>query len=163
MRSYIYANNSFQSCKDGLPPTVGSGGDYTARRAFENALEKLGFSASTFSPDSFTSRLGNIIVYARDHSGLSADRKANEPHDFLCILRIGRSYIRVWINDFPTLVQFFQEVDAREEDKLSEDVRDFLKSSSLNEVLSNLSGALSEVYLGNLEITVKPPKPQGRK
>lgn len=161
MRSYIYDGGSFHPCKDSLPPTANSNSNYSEWSAFSSALDKLGFS--TLFPSSFTSRLGYIKVYARDHAALNAERKPNETHDFLCTLRIGRSYIRVWINDFPTLIQFFQEVDARGEDELSDDVRDFLKNSSLKDALANFASTLSSLEFGDIEITVKAPKPPVRR
>lgn len=161
MRSYIYSNGSLHPCQDSLPATAPTlVGERAARSAYRTALDKLGFPESY---DTFTSRLGEVKVYGRDHSILSADRKENEVYDFLCVLYVGRSYIRVWINDFPSLLQFFHEIDAKEEDELSKTVQRFLKKSSLEEMLANFSAALSDMYLGNLEVTVKAPKPPTRK
>lgn len=115
MRSYSYSDGEWKLCKDPLPPTVSKSGDYTARHTYEQALTELGFSK--YGSD-YASCLGDVIVHARDHARLDSGRKLREGFDFLCVLYIGGSYIRVWIVDLYNLFHFLRTIEATPKEAL---------------------------------------------
>jgi hypothetical protein len=159
MRSYNYDKGEFKPCKDTLPATVSKDGDYTARQNYEQALKKLGFS--TWYTSKYISRMGEVTIYARDHATLTPERKANETFDFLCVLSIGGSYIRIWIADLLNLYLFLSDLDAKpKEDSW---LKDFLQNADIYEAIYSLKSALNDLSSGDIEITVKPPKPSQRR
>lgn len=112
MRAYSYSQGKWQPCKDSLPATALSNKrEHERFQAFEHALKQFGFSLSGMTV--YTCLFGNMYVLARDHDELPITRQPGEPYDFLCILRLGGSYIRIWIVDLPDLYSFLTEIDAR--------------------------------------------------
>src|ERR1019366_3810944 len=112
---------------------------------------------SMYASEDYTSRVGQIHVYARNHETLSLSRTANEPYDFLCILKIGTAYIRVWIPDLPELLLFFVEIDAKRED---DTLKEFFTDTTFQSMISHINLLAKEWYEHDLDIqvTVKPPK-----
>src|SRR5689334_10528028 len=123
MRSYWYHEGEWHLYKDTMPPTVLMKDDYEAGQIYEAALTKYGFDARW--PKDYDSKLGPVKVYTRNHAKLAAERKANEPYDFLCCIELAhKSYVRVWITDLPNLLTFLNVIDTRQEE--DDTVRKFL-------------------------------------
>jgi hypothetical protein len=87
--------------------------NYEKFSAFDKALQSLGFTASTNKV--YSSMVGSVHVYSRDHSALNHVRGKNELYDFMCSFKPGGSEVRVWIEDLPNLLLFLREIEAHEE------------------------------------------------
>jgi hypothetical protein len=156
MRSYSYSEGKWQLYKDTLPATVSlmTSGNYQATSAYREALEKIGFAP--YSSDSYMSRFGQVLVYARNHASLPPERKANEAFDFLRVLSIGGSYIRIWIPDLSSFFLFLVDIDAKSEDFTLAALKDFLNKKSLQDLIVNISMLADQMWQGDTEITISP-------
>lgn len=154
MRSYRYSQGKWQLSKDTLPPTMLDPFTHIQSPLFQKAVEKLGFSLSEKS--TYTCRFGPLVVLARDHEAPPTIRKSEEASDFLCILRISGSYIRIWIADMQELMHFFLEVDAGPEDKKLEKMIDYSSLTSMINNIAILADRLSDGY-GELNVILKSP------
>lgn len=161
MRSYTYSEGKWSGCKDTLPPTAPSTeSDYRASdekklawTTYRDALKQLGFPTSG---STYTCRFGGLTVYARGHATLAQQRKQTETYDFLCVLRISGTPIRVWIDALPNLFLFFTDLDARPVD---ETLKDFLTDETFTSVLSRVSLLADQIYEGLTHITVEVKQP----
>ena len=154
MRSYMYSQGKWQFYKDTLPPTMLDTFNHTQSQLFQKAVEKLGLSLSGKS--TYTCRFGQLVVLARDREAPPTLRKSEEAFDFLCIVRIGGSYIRVWIADMQELMHFFLEVDAGPEDKKLEKIIDYSSLTTMINNIAILADRLSDGY-GELNVILKSP------
>lgn len=153
MRSYSYSEGKWHPYKDSLPAAANMIERYQAYESYEQAMQKKGFAVR--SSDSYTSRLGPVTVYARDHATLSAERKANETFDFLCVLSIGGSSIRVWIPDLYSLFLFFVDIDAKAEEGTFKALKDFLSNRYLQDMIVHISVLADQMVEGNMELTIR--------
>lgn len=167
MRSYSYEAGKWTTCEDKLPPTAYwelHGGSENSKKAdtFKAILEKIGFDKNG---SDYLCVLGPLKVHARDHALLSLER--TKAYDFLCTLRVDRSYIRVWIPDLPNLLLFMREVDGKaEEGSVEGAIKSFLKDSdynALSKFLWNTAAAMDHFRDGYAHVTVEqevkePPK-----
>ena len=157
MRSYTYSEGQWQLYKDTLPPTAldpGYGSEAPARekwQTFANALTKQGFSTKS---STYSCRFGELKVFARNHETLTATRRANgDTHDFLCILRLGGTYIRIWIAELHDVSLFFTELEAGpNKDAVLED---FLTDSELQKMISRIALLADHLYEGYGSLSVK--------
>ena len=163
MRSYTYSEGKWSACKDTLPPTAASteykfqAGEERKRAwvTYRDALQQLGFQTTG---STYTCRFGGLMVHARNHSTLPQQRKQTETYDFLCVLRISGTPIRVWIDALPNLFLFFTDVDARPVD---ETLKDFLEDETFRKLLNNISALADHIYEGYGRITVEV-EPKGK-
>jgi len=149
MRSYSYLNGIWDVIDDPVPNALKridvSPGQYS-----EYIITQFGFSESH---DTFNCISGQLRVYAKGHEKLAGKRVVKElPYDFLCILRLGRSDIRIWVTDFPSVLLLVREVEVKSE---SDTVSRILKAITNSEVLESVSFAMKDISSGDVEITVK--------
>lgn len=163
MRSYDYREGKWTPVKDTLPPTVRKPArlltETEPRKQYQrytDALQRLGFATDgTLWRET---RLGRLTIRGRDHAQLPMERLASETYDFLCELFVAGSYVRVWIEDLPTLHFFLTDVQAERESEQDDTLREFLESERMRNVLANIDMVLDDLREGVLEITVKSPK-----
>jgi hypothetical protein len=162
MRSYTYSSEAkWAVCKDTLPATVPSTKyNYSASEeeqqawvAYRDALHQLGFQTSS---STYTCRFGALSVHGRNHAKLAQQRKQTETYDFLCVLRLGGTAIRVWIDSLPNLFVFFTDLDAHPVD---DTLKDFLADDTLQKLLSHLSVLADQIWEGQtrFSVEIEPP------
>jgi hypothetical protein len=158
MRSYCYkGTHMWEVHKDNLVPTAMKRDEWQEKEAFRADLEKSGFNY--YHKADYQSRIGNVIVFARDHAKLPTTRAAGElKYDFLCVIDIAGTYIRVWIPELPTLLLFMQEIETSVQSKLNQSAENLLDSDTIYEFLTNVSNAMLDFVSGTSEITVKQEK-----
>lgn len=148
MRSYHYHEGIWKVIDDPMSEVTSSYEDY----AFSQALGKRGLSGSS---DDYESQIGTLRVYSRDHSKLPAKRgQTGSPYDFMAIIRIGSSFVRIWITDLPNMLLFMREIDARKKTP----IESFLERSNIHEMVSSIEQAADSITNGYLEVTIKQPK-----
>ena len=149
MRSYYYNEGIWKSIEDPMPEKPDSYEDY----AFKQALEKHGFSSSF--GDKYHSQVGEVRIYSRDHKKLPGKRgQTGFPYDFMAVLYLGSTYIRVWIADLPNALLFMREIDAREKTSIEK----FFEKDVMYDFMKSLEYAADQLTNGDTEITIKQPK-----
>lgn len=158
MRSYTYSEGKWAVCKDTFPTTAFSTehsyrATETERKAwatYRDALIQAGFLTEA---SRYTCRFGSLAVYSRNHATLAQQRKQTENYDFLCVLRIGGTAIRVWIDALPNLFLFFTDVDARQPEDGA--LKDFLTDHSLHNLIGHLSALADQMWEGHTKLTIE--------
>jgi hypothetical protein len=153
MKSYKYDNETWTPINDPVPPLQprALGVDDLPSPPRGKTLSTYGFSQTRRT--TLVCRAGSVNVYARNHEKLNAKRQVNEfPYDFLCEFTVNASDVRVWIVDFPLLLKFLSQIEAH-----PEPIDRGVDLSEVHDLISIASSVLNDFYMGNLEITVKPP------
>lgn len=162
MRSYSYSNGIWQEVVDPFPTIASSLGD-----AFSDALKRQGFGTFEYTTRRFDCALGRLILYARDHEQLGFTRKEKEfQYDFLCVLSIPDTSIRVWIPDLPSLFLFFREVEVRhdqEEDRLPDLMEKFFYDADVQLLISAARYLADDLREKGLIVRTSSPKPPQRR
>jgi hypothetical protein len=107
VKAYKYSGGTWQDYDDPLPPPAEP--RTPGFREYARGKKSHGFPNDS---DVYISRMGKVEVYAHEHLELDID---TPPFEYLCALTIGERPIRVWVSDFPALLIFLKEIDARKE------------------------------------------------